>query len=100
MLSLGLDYYLNDTWTVRLGTAYDQSPVSSAKYRTARIPDGNRIWTSVGLSYRYKQVQLDLGYSHMFIKAGKTHNVSSGSELNAKYTSHSNLVGAQLQYDF
>jgi len=100
MLSLGLDYYLNDTWTVRLGTAYDQSPVSSAKYRTARIPDGNRIWTSVGLSYRYKQVQLDLGYSHMFIKAGKTHYVSSGSELNAKYTSHSNLVGAQLQYDF
>ena len=50
-VSLGEDYYLNDNWTLRAGTAWDQSPSRSNTYRTNRIPDTDRIWLSAGCSY-------------------------------------------------
>ena len=36
---------------LRGGIAYDQSPVSDA-YRTARIPDADRTWLTVGATYQ------------------------------------------------
>lgn len=100
MLGAGLDYYHDDNWTFRLGVAYDESPVKGAEYRTARIPDNNRWWTSVGVSYKYKQATIDLGYSHMFVKAAKTRHVTAGSCLDAKYEMQANLIGLQVQYEF
>ena len=100
MLGVGLDYYHNDNWTFRTGIAFDESPVKDAQYRTARIPDNNRWWTSVGVSYTYENLQIDLAYSHMFVKSSKTYNYASGSTLDAKYNMQANLVGMQVQYVF
>ena len=100
MLGVGMDYYHDDNWTFRLGLSYDESPVKNAEYRTARIPDNNRWWASVGVSYKYKNATIDLGYSHMFVKASKTHNYASGSYLDAKYKMQANLIGLQAQYEF
>ena len=75
--SLGADYKYNDNLTLRFGAAYDESPVKNAAYRTARIPDNDRIWVSAGLSYLYNQMQFDLGYTHMFIQTARTHNYAS-----------------------
>jgi len=98
--SLGTDYKYNDDLTFRWGVAYDQSPVKDAIYRTARIPDNDRIWASVGLSYVYKKAQFDLGYTHMFIHTARTHNEANGSRLNARYHLGTNILGAALQYHF
>ncbi len=100
MLGVGMDYYHDDNWTFRLGVAFDESPVKNAKYRTARIPDNDRWWTSLGVSYAYENVQIDLAYSHMFVKSSKTHNEASGSTLDAKYNMQANLIGLQAQYAF
>lgn len=100
MLGVGMDYYHNDNWTFRLGLSFDESPVKSAEYRTARIPDNNRWWASVGVSYQYKNTKIDLGYAHMFVKTSKTNNLASGSYLEAKYQMQANLIGLQAQYAF
>ncbi len=68
--SLGGEYKLDPAWTVRAGIAYEKSPIED-NTRTARIPDNNRIWYSVGASYKppsTKGLTFDLGYSFIDVK--------------------------------
>ena len=94
-LSLGADVYLNDRWTWRFGTAYDQSPVRSAAHRSNRIPDVNRTWLTTGLSYEADNWQVDFGYAHLFMNKGRTR-----IGVPAEYSSHSNMYGLNVQYKF
>ena len=98
-IALGEDYYLNDNWTLRFGTAYDQSPSRSNTYRTNRIPDTDRIWLSLGASYQKDNHQVDFGYAHLFFAHGHTRNSPSG-DANVKYHSYSNMFGLNYQYKF
>lgn len=67
-VSVGANHHYNDQWTARMGLAYDQTPVSDA-FRTARIPDQNRVWLSFGGQYKPgKDSAIDVGYTHLFIK--------------------------------
>ena len=67
--SLGLTYQPNSKWTFRTGIAYDETPISSNKYRTPRIPDTDRFWLAFGLGYNLSEnAKFDLGYVHIFLK--------------------------------
>lgn len=96
-VSAGADYYYNDNWTFRVGTAYDQSPAKSQFNRTNRIPDTNRIWVSAGLSYVSDNWQIDAGYAHLFMQKG---NVAMEGNTPAEYTSSANMYGINFQYKF
>ncbi len=98
--SLGLDYYFNKNWTFRVGTSYDPTPVSTAKYRTARIPDNDRFWLTAGASYTLDKITVDVGYSHLFMKTGMIDNNDGYTTLKGKVKSYSNMFGLQVQYDF
>lgn len=98
-ISAGADVYLNDKWTWRFGTAYDQSPVKSAAHRSSRIPDVNRIWLTTGLSYETGNWQIDAGYAHLFMSKGHT-NPNMAYGFGAEYSSHSNMYGLNIQYKF
>ena len=64
---LGLNYRLDDRRMLRLGTAYDVTPVQDA-YRTPRLPDGDRVWAAAGLEWKLgEKAALDLGYAHLFV---------------------------------
>ena len=97
--ALGQDYYLNENLTLRAGIAWDQSPVPNSAYRTNRIPDTDRLWTSFGVSYAAGNHQFDLGYAHLFMMHGKVWN-SPEHDVNAKYKSYSNMYALQYQYKF
>jgi len=94
-ISVGADYYLNENWTLRAGTAWDQSPVRNKYHRTVRIPDSDRIWLSAGVSYKHENIQIDAGYAHLFMK-----NSTVQDGLQAHYKSYSNMFGLQMQYNF
>jgi long-chain fatty acid transport protein len=67
--SVGVNYKLNDAWTLKGGVAYDQSPVKGASSRSVRLPDNDRTWLSIGAAMKVKQNgKLDFGYSHLFLK--------------------------------
>lgn len=67
MFSLGLEYKWDDALTLRAGGAYEISPVPD-QFRTTRIPDADRIWASVGASYRFNDwASIDVGYTHIFV---------------------------------
>lgn len=99
-ISLGQEYYLNDKWTLRAGTAWDQSPSANNNYRSNRIPDTDRIWLSAGASYAIGNHQVDFGYAHLFMMHGRTQDNPSGADLNVKYHNHSNMFALQYQYKF
>lgn len=96
-ISLGADYYLNENWTLRAGTAWDQSPIRNADHRYARIPDSDRVWLSCGFSYRQDNYQIDAGYAHLFMKNSVAREPNGTT---AHYKSYSNMFGLNFQYKF
>jgi len=78
-VGIGATYRKDDAWSIKMGVAYDETPVNDTD-RTARLPDNNRIWLSVGGQYRLsKDGTLDFGYSHLFIKDAPINQPAPGS---------------------
>ena len=102
----GATYRPSKAWAIRLGTAYDQSPVPNSK-RTPRIPDNDRVWLSVGGTYQpAANVAVTLGYTHIFmmdssikLSSNDPGNRTRGN-LSGDYDSHIDLFGVQLQIAF
>jgi long-chain fatty acid transport protein len=66
--AIGFEWYASKCLTLRLGFAYDETPIRSAETRTPRIPDDNRYFVSGGLQYRPASwVAFDVGYAHLFV---------------------------------
>ena len=102
--SLGLDYYFTPEWTFRAGLSYDPTPIRDKFHRTVRIPDSTRYWTTLGASYKTKKWQFDLGYAHLFMTKGRTHETANSlagpTTIKAEHDNYSNMVGVQFQYNF
>ena len=100
----GADYKFCKNITLRFGTAYDQTAIKSSKYRTVRIPDQRRIWTSFGISYMKNNWQADLGYAHLFVRkaygAAVTGTPATPVSVKSTWKTQSNILGFQLQYKF
>lgn len=62
--AIGLTYKYSDQWTFRTGYTYDNSPVPD-RTRTLRIPDNDRQWLSLGLSYQMQDMSIDVGYAYL-----------------------------------
>lgn len=105
-LSAGTTYHYNDAFKVRAGIAYDESPVTDA-FRTPRIPDNDRIWLSLGASYKVTEAgSIDVGYTHIFVKNSSINKVTDSSvaairdTLTGSYDSDVNILSAQYTHNF
>ena len=100
-ISAGASYKWNDALTLRAGTAFDQSPVSNT-YRTARVPDQDRLWLAIGASYKVMaNLTLDAGYAHIFVRDSQISETSSTSDkLVGSYKSSIDLfsLGARMKF--
>jgi long-chain fatty acid transport protein len=66
--SAGLEYDVNPVLTLRTGLAWEKSPIQNPDERTVRTPDSDRIWASVGASWKIMpNATIDLAYSHIFV---------------------------------
>ena len=64
----GLEYIVNDAWTVRGGFAFEKSPITDL-VRIPRLPDNDRYWYSVGADQHITpRLSVDLAYSFMQVK--------------------------------
>jgi long-chain fatty acid transport protein len=69
-VAAGTTYRPTPSWAIRLGAAYDQSPVPN-RTRTPRVPDSDRYWLSVGASYAWSDaMDFTFGYAHIFSPEG------------------------------
>jgi long-chain fatty acid transport protein len=101
-VGVGAVHRYDDAWSIKMGLAYDQSPVNDTD-RTARLPDNNRLWLSVGGQYKVsKDGTLDFGLAHLFIKDASI-NQNGGAangQLVGTYKGSVDILGAQFAYRF
>jgi len=105
-VSVGGNYHVNDKLKLRTGFAYDESPVSTA-FRTARIPDSDRYWLSLGANYQLTPTSsVDFGYAHLFFvnaNIDKTTDTSSAAlkdTLRGRYDGQVDILSAQFTHAF
>ncbi len=104
--SIGANYKLSNAWTLKIGAAFDQTPVPNDETRTVRLPDSDRYWLSAGAKFRVSPVgSLDFGYT--FIKARDASinsNLGTGPTgaglVNGTYEADVHLIGVQYQHTF
>ena len=101
--SIGASYRYTEKLKFRVGSAYDQTPVKDA-YRTARIPDNNRIWMSVGANYKLSSSNsFDAGYTHIFINNASINQGAVGTvtgQLQGSYNSSIDIISVQYTHTF
>lgn len=108
--ALGMIYTHNDCWLFRVGAAFDESPVSD-EFRTARIPDSDRIWLALGGAYTFNSAwRIDFGYAHLFFDDATINDTApftyqsqtpiTRAQLAGSYDSAANIFGIQIRYDF
>jgi long-chain fatty acid transport protein len=69
LYSLGAEYDLNAKTQLRAGVAYEKSPIQDPTARLVSLPDADRIWASIGASYRWSETTtIDFAYSHLFVE--------------------------------
>ena len=99
--ALGVRFDPLRTVSLRLGTAYDETPVPNEARRTPRIPDADRVWLAVGAGWRpTNRLRFDVGYAHIFSPGVSTANRDpvTGHLLRGDYSSEANVLGVQLTY--
>lgn len=100
--ALGATYKANKDWTFRAGTAYDETPVPSAEFRSTRIPSTSRYWLSGGISYHgLEEYTIDFSYAHLFVFDSKIDNTDNlGHRLNGEYENSVDIISAQVRWAF
>lgn len=101
-MSLGGEYKLNDTWTLRAGLAYDETP-THIETRTPRLPDDDRTWYSIGATWQATQaLEVNFGYTRIEPDSPKIdlHSETSLQTLSGPFDGHANLYGVSAQYKF
>lgn len=70
--SLGGELDVNEKLTVRLGGAYEISPIDQPTSRLTQLPDADRIWASIGGTYKWNEnMSFDFAYSHVFVEEAR-----------------------------
>jgi len=99
--ALGATWRPNESWTVRGGIAYDQTPLSD-QFRSPRLTDEDRTWVSVGAKYQVSPAfSFDFGYTHIFIKDAHVNiTLPPTPTLTADFENSVDIVTAQATLHF
>ena len=105
--SIGATYRPDgSTWIYRFGAAYDESPIRDAETRSARLPDNDRIWVTIGTGFKPNEdLQIDIGYAHLFINDPKINKTATGEDatrgaLVGTYDSSVDILSIEARYRF
>jgi long-chain fatty acid transport protein len=120
--SIGADFRFNDTWTFRGGLALDNSPVPDPSApcntavltpgctndvnasRTARLPDGDRRWISLGATLHVNEhSQWDIGYAHLFLGSSLSFNQTNAAgddHIVGTFKADADILGVSYRYRF
>jgi long-chain fatty acid transport protein len=80
-VSLGLDYQLLSSLSIRSGYGYVTSPVPAETYDPS-LPDGDRNFATLGFGYRSSWWKVDLGYMFTWWSGVKDNDVGIGDGMN------------------
>jgi len=90
--SVGLEYEMDEQWTLRTGYQYDQTPTRDAT-RSTLNPDGDRHWFAGGATYTLdERLSFDFGATYIDIEEGTIDQTRAGV-ANVKARTEDGYVG-------
>ena len=110
--AIGTEFTPSKTWTFRTGVALDETPVPNDSLRSPRVPDNDRTWLTLGMTYRHTpNLSFDFGYAHIFVDDPKLKNVSDNHDpsagqttgfhtLSGDYDASVDILSAQVNWKF
>jgi long-chain fatty acid transport protein len=97
--SLGGEYDVSNTLTVRTGVAYEISPVDDPTKRLSGLPDSNRIWASLGGTYKWSEsLAVDLAYTHIFLKDETLVRTTQGMTFQGDVKAKTDILSVALKH--
>jgi long-chain fatty acid transport protein len=103
-VAVGANYTLNNAWKLKMGVAYDQTPVKDAAHRLVSLPDNDRTWLSLGVQWKAaKNMTVDVGGAYLFVKDASINNnqAAAGRGLvQGTYSDSAWLLGTQISMAF
>ncbi len=98
--SLGATWQFSNQLALRAGVAKDRSPIPHAENRYFSIPDTDRMWYSIGASYKLNDNHsFDAGYA--FVKADDADIYHNTNTVQGKVVDSSvNIFSLQYNYRF
>ena len=103
-VALGATNRLNDSWKLKFGVAYDQSPVRDEGTRLVSLPDNDRVWLSLGTQWApTKTSAVDIGASYLIVGDSDIDNnqTSAGrGRVTGSYKGRVIILGAQYSMSF
>lgn len=100
--SLGGEWDLSPSWTLRAGIAKDESPTNDT-YRTPRLPDKDRKIFTIGATWNVTDAfSVDAAYMRINVDDPTINGArsSSGSTLTGVFNAHADLFGLAAQFKF
>lgn len=97
--ALGGEYDVNQQLTLRAGGAYEITPIDSPTKRLIGIPDNDRIWASLGATYKWSEsTSFDFAYSHVFVQDSTFDRTSlSGVRMTGTVDASVDIVSASIK---
>ena len=103
-ISGGVEYDYSPVLTLRGGVAWEKSPIQNPSERLSVLPDSDRVWASLGATYKYSEsTTLDFSYAHIFFQdAHITRDTlnQSGLILNADVENSANILSVGMRHKF
>lgn len=108
-VGIGANYRWTDNFMLKLGIAYDKTPVPDDLHRFAFLPDNNRTALAFGAKHQLSKAgTLDVGYQHLFLSdSGALRNKVSGVAaagtqgiVSGSYAVSPNMVSLQYTHAF
>ena len=97
--ALGGEYAWSDRLTLRSGVAYEISPIQNPDERSLRVPDTDRLWASVGATYKWNdKISFDLAYTHIFgVGDGDIDRTEGGLRFVGEAEAQIDIISASLK---
>ena len=101
--SVGAEWRVTESWTLRSGVEWDQTPTPSDN-RSTSVPDSDRTWLAFGLSYEFSErIGIDFSYAHDFSNSAPINRTTNFSSLlttantRGRTTDSSDVVGLSMR---
>ena len=101
-IAVGANYQYNEQWKLKYGVAYDQTPVKRAQTRLTQLPDGDRVWLTLGAQWAPdKATRFDFGLAYIDLRDSRIdRRLSDSNHLIGNYKSNIWSFGAQYSQSF
>ena len=94
----GAEYALNETWALRAGYVYDETPIPDAHVDYI-VPANDRHLFSVGVGYKQANFFCDLGYTYLLIKDRDVTGRAADGVLSGEFTKgDAHMIGIGVGY--